>query len=186
MEFNKKGISHIVLITKVDLVKKEEVDKVIKEFKAKFNTFLDILPFSIKKPELKDDLLEVIRKYLPEHPFYFEEDLLTPEFSEDIYKEFIKEAIFDLTKNEIPYESEVEILKVERSENLIKVYAVIIVSRESQKGIVIGKGGKLIKEIGKRARKLIEALEEKKVYLDLTVKVRKNWHTRENLIKELV
>ncbi|NPA64391.1 MAG: GTPase Era, partial [Epsilonproteobacteria bacterium] len=103
----------------------------------------------------------------------------------EIYKELIREAIFENVSDEIPYESDVIIEKIEESPTMDKVYAMIVVEKPSQKGIIIGKGGETIKRIGKHARKLLERFSGKKIYLELFVVVKKGWTKNKKELENL-
>ncbi len=170
-----KGKKHILVLTKIDLVSKEKLLQKIAEYQKFQDKFLELVPISVKKNIGKEELLDTIVKYLPEHPYYYDPELLTTENVRDIYKELIREAIFKNVSDEIPYESDVVIEKIEEGEKLDKVYAMIIVEKPSQKGIIIGKKGETIKRIGKDARKLLEQFSQKKIYLELFVVVKKGW-----------
>ena len=140
---------------------------------------------SVTKNVGKKDLLDVIVKYLETSPYLFDPEDLTTERMRDLYREFIREAIFDNISDEIPYESDVVIDKVEEDKRVEHIRATIIIEKESQKGIIIGKGGAAIKRIGKDAREKIEQLVGKPVYLDLFVSVKKGWTNDKEFLKEL-
>ena len=184
LEYNKKNIPHIVVLTKIDLVSNEDVEEKIKEYK-KFNEKINIIPISAVKGIGKEELLDKIVEFLPEHPYYYDPEIISTENIRDIYKELIREALFEKLKDEIPYESDVLIEKIEEYENLDKVYASIIVERPSQKGMIIGKKGKKIKEIGMYARELLENFSGKKIYLELYVKVMPKWSKNKKMLNEL-
>ncbi|BAF70112.1 GTPase Era [Nitratiruptor sp. SB155-2] len=170
-----KNRPHIVVLTKIDMVSNEKLLQKIAEYQKFQDQFLELVPVSVKKDIGKKDLLDTIVRYLPEHPYYYDPELLTTENIKDIYKELIREAIFENVSDEIPYESDVIIEKIEESPTLDKVYAMIIVEKPSQKGIIIGKQGSTLKRIGKDARKLMEAFSQKKIFLNLFVVVKKGW-----------
>jgi len=184
LEYNKKNIPHIVILTKIDLVSNEYIKEKIKEYKN-FNQKIDVIPISAIKGIGKEELLDKIVEFLPEHPYYYDPDIISTENIRDIYKELIREALFEKLKDEIPYESDILIEKIEEYENLDKVYASIIVERASQKGMIIGKKGKKIKEIGIYARKLLENFSGKKIYLELYVKVIPKWSKNKKMLNEL-
>ena len=184
LEYNKKNIPHIVVLTKIDLVSNEYLKEKIKEYKN-FNQKIDVIPISAIKGTGKEELLDKIVEFLPEHPYYYDPDIISTENIRDIYKELIREALFEKLKDEIPYESDILIEKIEEYENLDKVYASIIVERASQKGMIIGKKGKKIKEIGIYARKLLENFSGKKIYLELYVKVIPKWSKNKKMLNEL-
>jgi GTP-binding protein Era len=164
LELNKKNIPHILVLTKTDLITKEELETKIKDYK-KISKALKIIPVSAVEGKGREELLDAIIEYLPEHPYYYDPEIISTEHIRDIYKELIREALFEKLGDEIPYETDVLIEKLDEYENLDKVYAIIIVERESQKGMVIGKKGKKIKEIGSYARKLLENFSGKKIYV---------------------
>ncbi len=170
-----KNRPHILVLTKIDMVSNEELLKKIAEYQKYQNRFLELVPVSVKKDIGKEELLDAIVKYLPEHPYYYDPELLTTENIRDIYKELIREAIFENVSEEIPYESDVVIEKIEETPTMDKVYAMIVVEKPSQKGIIIGKKGETIKRIGRDARRLLEEFSGKKIFLNLFVVVKKGW-----------
>ncbi len=170
-----KNRPHILVLTKIDMVSNEELLKKIAEYQKYQDRFLELVPVSVKKNIGKEELLDAIVKYLPKHPYYYDPELLTTENIRDIYKELIREAIFENVSDEIPYESDVVIEKIEETPTMDKVYAMIVVEKPSQKGIIIGKGGETIKRIGRDARKLLEEFSGKKIFLNLFVVVKKGW-----------
>jgi len=184
LELNKKNKPHILVLTKIDLISNEEVENKIKEYES-ISKALEIVPISVVEGRGKDELLETIVKYLPVHPYYFDPEIISTENIRDIYKELIREALFEKLKDELPYETDILIEKIEENENLDKVYATIIVERNSQKGMIIGKKGVKIKEIGTYARKLLEEFSGKKIYLELYVKVIRGWSKNKNMLEEL-
>jgi len=170
-----KDRPHILVLTKIDMVDNAKLLAKIAEYQKYQDRFLELVPVSVKKNIGKEELLNAIVKYLPEHPYYYDPELLTTENIRDIYKELIREAIFENVSDEIPYETDVIIEKIEESPTMDKVYAMIVVEKPSQKGIIIGKKGETIKRIGKVARKLLEEFSQKKIYLELYVVVKKGW-----------
>lgn len=185
LELNKKNTPHIVVLTKIDQVDNAAILKKIGEFKKYQDRFLELIPVSITKNIGKKDLLDTIIKYLPEHPYYYDPQLLTTQNIRDIYKELIRESLFENLSDEIPYETDVIIEKIEESENLDKIYAMIIVEKSSQKGIIIGKKGSTLRRIGKTARKKMEEFSGKKIYLELFVVVKKGWTKDKKSLEEL-
>jgi len=184
LELNKKNKPHILVLTKTDLLSNEETLKKIEEYKT-VSKALDIVPVSVVEGRGKEELLESIVKYLPEHPYYFDPEIISTENIRDIYKELIREALFEKLQDELPYETDILIEKLDENENLDKIYATIIVERNSQKGMIIGKKAKKIKEIGIYARKLLEEFSGKKIYLELYVKVIKGWSKNKKMLEEL-
>jgi len=184
LEFNEKNIPHIVVLTKTDLVPSEEVEKKIREYK-KIGKALDVIPISAVEGKGKEKLLDAVAQHLPEHPYYYDPEIISTEHIRDIYKELIREALFEKLGDELPYETDILIEKFEEFDNIDKIYATIIVERFSQKGMIIGKKGKKIKEIGIYARKLLEQFSGKKIYLELYVKVVPGWSKNKKMLKEL-
>ncbi len=185
LELNSKNIPHILLITKVDEVKKEKLFEKISQYQKYQDSFLELIPISIKKGSDKTHILGVLSKHLPKSPLLFDPEILTTDKMKDIYKEFIRESIFENTSKEIPYFSDVVIEKVEELPKLEKIYAQIIVEKKSQKGIIIGKDGKTLRRIGQDARTLIEKLTGKKVFLKLFVVVKPSWSKDKKSLGEL-
>ena len=130
-----------------------------------------------------NELQDLILKYIPEGPPYFEDEQLTDKNERFIVSEYIREQIFHHYREEIPYSTEVNIIEFKDTEALIRIRAEIICERESQKIILIGKSGSAIKQLGIKARKEIENFLNKKIYLELTVKVRDGWRNNEMLLK---
>jgi GTP-binding protein Era len=133
----------------------------------------------------REDLLNTIAKHLEESPYLYDPEEITTEMLRNIYKEFIREAIFDNISDEIPYESDVLIDKIDEGAKVEKIRATIIIQKESQKGIIIGRGGEAIKRIGKDARMKIEELAGKKVFLELFVSVKKGWTNDKKFLEDL-
>lgn len=185
LELNKKDTAHILLLTKTDDVDKNYVLKKIAEYSKLESNFKALIPVSIKKGTDKNKILDEIIKYLPYSPYLYETDILTTELERDIYKEFIRESVFDNLSDEIPYEADVIVEKVKETPTVDKINAKIVVEKESQKGMIIGKNGATIKRIGKDARSKIEDLIHKKVYLTLVVVVKKGWSKSVKGLKDI-
>ena len=174
----------ILAINKIDrLEKKEELLPLISEIKQKFD-FLAVIPISALRKKNLENLTNEITKKLPEGPFHFPENSVT-EFSENFFiSEIIREKAINRLGDELPYRLNVGIDKVERKKGLITIYANIIVESSSQKGIILGKGGSMIKAIGTSARKDLEAEMKRKINLQLFVKVSKKWTNNLNLMNK--
>jgi len=185
LKLNKKDTPHIVLLTKMDLVSKDELLKKIAQYQKYQDRYKELVPISIKKGTKQSDLLDIISKYIPNHPYLYDPELLTTENLKEIYKEYIREALFNNLSDEIPYLSDVVVEKVEEGKELEKIYANIITEKKSQKGMIIGKGGSAIKRIGIEARKNIEELCGKKVFLKLEVMVRPGWSKDKKALADL-
>ncbi len=180
-----KGVNTPVflLINKVDLVEKERLLPLIAEFSGLY-PFAEIIPVSALKGDL-GNLVDTIVKRLPVGPRYFPDDQLTDQPERFIVAELIREKVFELTKDEIPYSSAVVIEQMKEEPELTRVHATIYVDRDSQKGIVIGKNGAMLKEIGTRARLDAEKLLGVKVFLQIWVKVKKDWREDDRMLKNI-
>ncbi len=176
----------ILVINKIDTIKKNEILHIIKSSQRFANKFIDIIPISAVNSDGIQELLDTIVKYLPEGPKFFPDDMITDQPERFIAAEFIREKIFTLTQQEIPYQTAVVIeeFKEYPDKNIINISAVIYVERQNHKGIIIGKKGAMLKEIGSLARADIERILGTKVFLELWVKVKDKWSHRENLIRE--
>ncbi len=184
LELNKKDIPHILVLTKTDMIKEEDVLAKINEYEN-IKKYLEIIPISSTMNINRDKLLDAIVRYLPEHPYYYDPELISTENIKDIYKELIREALFDKLNDEIPYESDIIIEKIIENDDIDKVYAMIVTQKDSQKSMIIGKKGKKIKELGIAARKLLEQFSGKKIYLELYVKTIPNWTKNKKMLEEI-
>lgn len=179
-----KGTKHIVVLTKIDHAKQGDVLSKLSEYQKYQEYFEAIIPFSVNKKVGKKQLLDEIGKYLPTSPFLYDTEILTTSHIRDIYKELIRESIFENLSDEIPYESDVTIEKIEESDTLDKVYATIVVEKETQKGMIVGQKGVGIKRVGKLAREQMEVFSGKKIFLDLHVSVKKGWSKNRDGLEE--
>ncbi|MDD5980217.1 MAG: GTPase Era [bacterium] len=175
----------ILVLNKIDLIKKEELFRKILELKDLYN-FTDIVPISSIKNDNVDELLKVIKDNLLEGEKLFEEDFFTNINEKYYVSEIIREKVLNLTRQEVPHSVSCYVLKMEFSKEKIIITATIVVDRDNLKGIIIGKNGRMLKEIGTEARKDLENYYNKKVYLDLFVKVIEDWRSKESVIKELL
>ena len=167
-----------LLINKIDEIHPNDILPIIASYKDEMD-FAEVIPLSARKGNNVDMLVETLIDYLPEGPQYYPEDQVTDHPERFIMSELIREKVLELTQEEIPHSIAVVIESVKRNDQgRITVHATIIVERSSQKGIVIGKGGKMLKEIGTRARKEIETLLGDSIYLDLWVKVQSDWRNK--------
>ena len=174
----------VLVINKVDKVKKEELPAVIDSYKGVLD-FAEIVPVSALKGNNKDELVKVIFDYLPEGPMYIDEDTVTDQPIRQISAEIIREKALRLLSDEIPHGIAVVIDKMKEREDkpLWDIEAQIICERDSHKGIIIGKKGEMLKKIGASARHDIEVLIGNQVNLKLWVKVKKDWRDAESLIR---
>ncbi len=172
----------LVVINKIDLSNEEALVKQVDAMKALFPK-AEIFPLSALRKFNIQNLLNRIKELLPESPPYFDKDTLTDKPARFFVTEIIREKILLFYQKEIPYATEVVVEAFEEGDKLVKISAVIIVERDTQKGIIIGHGGKALKKIGTEARHDIEAFLEKKVFLQLFVKVEKDWRNRDTKLK---
>ena len=172
-----------LLINKVDLIKKDGLLPLMQEYSKLYN-FTEIIPVSALKNDL-GGLLNAILKRLPHGPQYFPDDQLTDQPERFVVSEIIREKIFELTKEEIPYATAVIIEEMKEEPDITRIHAAIIVERDSQKGILIGKGGSMLKKIGTLARLDAEKLLGAKIFLKLYVKVKKGWREDEHMLKNI-
>lgn len=175
----------ILVLNKIDKVHPEALLPVIDEYR-KLHDFAEVVPISALHGNNVGTLVEVISSYLPEGPLYYPPDQLTDHPEQFVCAELIREKILHLTREEVPHSIAVAIEDMRADDSgTVHLSAVIYVERESQKGIIIGKQGAMLKEVGKRAREDIERLLGSKIYLQLWVKVKKDWRNREAVLHEL-
>ncbi len=181
---NKFQFPVILVINKIDTVKKAELLPIIDEY-SKLMDFSEIIPISALKGDGLDILLQKVVEYLPEGPKYYPDDIVTDQLERFMVSEIIREKIMNLTEDEIPYSVAVEVTQWEEKEGIIIISANIYVEKDTQKGIIIGKKGAKLKSIGTEARKEIEGLLGTKVYLELWVKVKEAWRKKPGALREL-
>ncbi|MRX71302.1 GTPase Era [Bacillus lacus] len=174
-----------LVINKIDQIHPDELFPLIEQYKALY-PFKEIVPISALQGNNVDTLLRQIHEYLPEGPQYYPADQVTDHPERFIISELIREKVLHMTREEIPHSIAVVIDQIKKRENNGAIYvgATIIVERDSQKGIVIGKQGKLLKEVGQKARADIEALLGSKVFLELWVKVQKDWRNKSGQLRD--
>ena len=176
----------ILVLNKIDLIDRKKVLPLIDSY-SKLFPFKAVVPVSALGGDGLDSLFSEILSLLPMGPRYFPEDIPTDASERFLCAEIVREKVFLLTSQEIPYSTAVQIesFKEDETKKLVTIHAAIVLEKQSQKGIVIGKGGKKLKSIGIAARKDIEALIGGKVLLKLWVKVKKNWSQDERFLREL-
>ncbi|MBS4882533.1 MAG: GTPase Era [Peptoniphilus harei] len=174
----------ILLINKVDTIKKDELLEIISMY-AKEEIFNEIIPISAMKNDGVDVYIETLKKYLKPGPMYYPEDMITDKNERFIVAEIIREKGLRYLNEEVPHGLAISIEKFKKREdkNIYDIEANIYVERDSHKGILIGKGGSMLKRIGTEAREDAERLLDGKVNLQIWVKVEKNWRERDNLVK---
>lgn len=175
----------ILVLNKIDQVHPEALLPIIAKYKE-FYDFAQIVPVSAILGSNVNTLLEQVIQYLPEGPQYYPEDQVTDHPEQFVCAELIREKILHVTREEIPHSIAVYIedMKIEGN-GVVHMSAVILVERDSQKGIIIGKKGALLKDIGKKAREDMERLLGSKIFLELWVKVKKDWRNQERMLKDL-
>ena len=180
------GTPVIAVINKIDAVRKEDILPMIEELSRLF-PFKEIVPVSAIKKFNVERLEQVIAGYLPEGPQLFPEDMITDVSERFIAAEIVREKVTLLTHEEIPYSTAVvvDLFKEDETKNLIRIQAVIQVEKDSQKGIIIGKKGAKLKEIGRQARLEMERFFAARVYLELFVRARKDWTQSDAMLQEL-
>ena len=181
-----KGIDKpiFLILNKVDRVNKQDLLPLIFKYKDIYD-FAEIIPLSAYKNDGVELLLKTTEKYLKDEFKYYEDDLKTDQEEHFRVKELIREKVLRLTEKEVPHSAECIVDRIEIGKTSDHIYATIVVDRDSLKRIIIGKNGSKIKEIGMLAREDIEKLINKKVYLELFVKVIKNWRDKDNLLNDL-
>lgn len=173
----------ILVVNKVDQINKQQILPVISRYSDKLN-FVGAIPISAREKTNLDQLVDEIKKYLDEGPQYYPSDMITDQPERLVIGELIREKVLHLTKEEIPHAIAVDVEEISKRDNDdLYIRATIYVERESQKGIVIGAKGSLLKEIGQLARVDIENLLGSKVYIDLWVKVKKDWRNRDGILR---
>lgn len=197
----KSGAPTILVVNKMDRVKHEDWAPILAAYErladpaarseepvpgAKRIEWLEVIPVSALNNRNIDHLLDLIVSKMPEGPQYYPDDMITDQPERFVMAEFIREKILQLTRDEIPHSVAVEIEQVETRKNgTVYVAASIFVERDSQKGIIIGKSGALLKEIGSRSRQDIQELLGSNIYLELFVKVREDWRNKQNVLRSL-
>ncbi len=174
----------IIVMNKVDKIKKpEKVEENLLSYKTLFNENLPIVRISAKTGRNIDTLIKNIYKKLPEGEMLYPDDVVTEETMRDVTEEIIREKILLNTSDEIPHSVAVKVMKYSEEETIDRISAIIYCEQKSQKGILIGKGGSLLKKIGTESRLELEKIVEKKVFLQLEVKVEKDWRKKEKILK---
>lgn len=175
----------LLILNKVDKIKaKEDILPLIAHYRSKFS-FADIVPLSALKLKNIEAFEKAVKPFLPEADFLYADDQLTDRDNNFIFSEMVREPLMQFLGQELPYSTTVQIEKVENSENLCKIYALILVERPGQKAIVIGHQGQMLKHIGQHARHSIEHFLGKKVFLQLWVKVKEGWTEDVRSFREL-
>lgn len=178
----KTGMPCILVMNKIDNMKKEDLLPVIADYSSMYE-FADIVPISAKTGDGIDILLENIGEYMEEGPQFYDEEMVTDQPEKQIAAEIIREKMLWLLQKEVPHGIAIEITKMQEKEKITSIYATIYCEKPSHKGIIIGKNGEMLKKIGSLARADIEEMLDKKVYMELWVKIKADWRNSDFLIK---
>ncbi|MGZ9491412.1 GTPase Era [Staphylococcus epidermidis] len=174
-----------LVLNKIDLVHPDTLMPKIEQYQS-YMDFTEIIPISALEGLNVDHFIDVLKSFLPEGPKYYPDNQVSDHPEQFVVSEIIREKILHLTSEEIPHAIGVNVDRmIKEDEDRVRIEATIYVERDSQKGIVIGKGGKKLKEVGKRARRDIEMLLGSKVYLELWVKVQRDWRNKVNFIRQI-
>ena len=174
-----------LVLNKIDLVHPDTMMPKIEQYQS-YMDFTDIIPISALEGLNVDHFIDVLKSFLPEGPKYYPDNQISDHPEQFVVSEIIREKILHLTSEEIPLAIGVNVDRmIKEDEDRVRIEATIYVERDSHKGIVIGKGGKKLKEVGKRARRDIEMLLGSKVYLELWVKVQRDWRNKVNFIRQI-
>ncbi len=185
METLKKcEIPVFLILNKIDCISTEKLFSLIKEYQN-YYPFSEIVPVSALKKDNTDHLITVIKKYLTDNVKYFGDDLITSNSKSFMASELVREKLLNVTEDEVPHSITCVTQSFVENEKIIKIAVDIIVDRDSIKKIIIGKQASRLKEVGTNARIEMEALFQKKVYLELYVKTIKNWKEKESMLKDL-
>lgn len=184
-QLKKVKVPVFLVINKIDTLEREEILKTIVTYQEAYH-FAGIIPISAKEKDNLDEVLKVLTDVLPEGPQYFPEDMITDQPERLIIADIVREKILLKTRDEVPHAIAVDVDEMKtRDDGMTYVRATIYCERDSQKGIIIGKRGAMLREIGGEARADIERLLATKVYLDLWVKVKKDWRNKSGMLSEL-
>ena len=181
-KIKESGIPVIIAVNKIDLTNQDDLEKIVESWHMAFPQS-PVIPLSALNNFNLDSLLNAILEKLPEGPPYFPKDQLTDKYERFFASEIIREKILFHYKKEIPYSVEIEIESFSEEKNIIRIRALIHVARDSQKGIIIGHNGNMLKRVGTEARKDMEDFFRKKIFLELYVKVTKDWRDKPAVLK---
>lgn len=184
-DLGEAGSPAVLVVNKLDAVSKDRLLAAVAGYSG-LHAFSDVVPVSALTGENTDTLLTVIRGYLSEGPQYYPEDASSDQPEALLLAELVREKILQLTHDEVPHSVAVVVEEMnERPDGLVYAKANVFVERDSQRGILIGEGGRMLREVGRRAREEGESLLGSRLYLDLWVKVKKDWRDREDLLRQM-
>ena len=175
----------VLVINKIDKLSDQEIQDKLLEIKEKLGDFDKIITIAAEYGIGMHKIYDELREYLTSDVWYYPEDMYTDISINKMIREIVREKLLFYTKDEIPHSIAIEIIDIDNTPKLARYDINIYVERDSQKGIIIGKDGNLLKKVGREARLEIENLLEKKVFLNLWVKVKKNWRKKKDFLKEL-
>ena len=175
--------SVIMVLNKTDKASPKKIDENILSYRELYPDFASVIRISAKTGKNKSKLVQEIEKYLPQGEFLYPEDVVTEENMRSITEEIVREKILINTSDEIPHSVAVKVEEYKEDTDIDRIRATIYCETKSQKGILIGKGGSLLKTIGTQARQDLEKITEKKVFLGLQVKVEKDWRKKDSILK---
>lgn len=181
-DLKKAGMPVILVINKIDTVKKETLLPVIAAYRQQFD-FASVHMISARQNDGVDMLLDELAHYIPEGPMYYPEDSVTDQPERQLVAELVREKLLQLLEQEVPHGLAIEVFTMKEKEKLYDIEVNIYCERQSHKGIVIGRGGSVLKQAGTLARADIEAMLGKKVLLKLWVKVKDDWRNRESVLR---
>ncbi len=173
-----------LLLNKIDKIQKRKLLPII-ECYSKLGNFEEVFPISARDGDGVESVIGEVLKHLPEGPIFYPPEQISDQPERSIAAEMIREKLIDLTEEEMPYSTAVVIDRFEEADKLHRIYATVYVERDSQKAIIIGKAGQKLKEIGTESRKELESFFARKVYLELHVKVKKNWRDDPQTLRSL-
>lgn len=179
------SIPVVMVLNKLDKASPKTIDENILSYKILYPNAVDTIRISARTGKNKQKLVEIIQNYLPEGEMLYPEDVVTEENMRDIVEEIVREKILLNTQDEIPHSVAVKVDEYKEDDDIDRIRATILCEHKSQKGILIGKGGSLLKIIGTQARQDLEKIVDKKVFLGLQVKVEKDWRKKDNILKSL-
>ena len=183
---SKTNVPVILVMNKLDKISNQEkITENYQSYQKLFDKEIPVIKISAKTGKNKTKLVDMIMEYLPEGELLYPEDVVTEESMRQIVEEIVREKILLNTKEEIPHSVAIKVDKYEETPEIDRIYAIIYCEHKSQKGILIGKGGSLLKKIGTEARLDLENIVEKKVFLSLQVKNKKDWRKNDKVLKNL-
>ena len=183
---SKTNVPVILVMNKLDKISNsDKITENYQSYQKLFDKEIPVIKISAKTGKNKSKLVDMIMEYLPEGELLYPEDIVTEESMRQIVEEIVREKILLNTKEEIPHSVAIKVDKYEETPDIDRIYAIIYCEHKSQKGILIGKGGSLLKKIGTEARLDLENIVEKKVFLSLQVKIEKDWRKNDKVLKNL-